>query len=289
MDWITSFQKAVDYVEDHLMEDLDAVDAAKKAYVSSYHFQRVFHILSGYTLGEYIRNRRLTLAASEIQTGESKIINIALKYGYETPESFSRAFTRFHGVPPSAARENGTVLKSLSRLSMKVILEGGSVMDYRIEEKSAFKLVARIEKQQVSNVQVAAFWDRCLADGTVETLRRLSATAEKIVIGMADGASFDGESYDYYIGTPFAGREVPNGYVIKEIPAQTWVLFRCVNLSDQDVNAEMFRKIYSEFFPTSEYNPKDCQLEVFPDDAQQYRDVVSEVWIAVEKKETRFR
>jgi AraC family transcriptional regulator len=285
MDWITGFQRAVDYLEEHLLQELDYDGIVKNAYVSSYHFQRVFHILSGYTLGEYIRNRRLTLAASEILAGQAKIIDIALKYGYETPESFSRAFTRFHGVLPSAARGSGTELKSMSRLSIKVILEGGSVMDYRIENKSAFLLLAKSEKQNVSNVQVPAFWDKCLEDGTVDTLRRLSTSEDKCLIGMADGSSFDGESYTYYVGTPFEGREAPEGYVIKEIPAQTWALFRCVNLSEQDVNAEMFRKIYSEFFPTSEYSPKEYQLEVFPDDALQYRDVACEVWIAVGKKE----
>jgi AraC family transcriptional regulator len=286
MDWMTGLQRAIDFIEDHLLEDLDFADIARNVYVSSAHFQRVFHILSGYTLGEYIRNRRLTLAASEILTSEARIIDIALKYGYETPESFSRAYARFHGIAPSASRENGADLKSMSRLAIKVILEGGSVMDYRIEEKSAFNMLSRFEKQRVSNVQIPAFWDKCLEDGTVDTLRKLSASKDKLVIGMADGASFDGEGYDYYIGTPFDGIIVPDGYVTKEIPVRTWAVFRCVKLSDQEVNTEMFGKIFSEYFPGSEYSPKDYQLEVFPDDALQYGDFVSEVWIAVEKKET---
>jgi AraC family transcriptional regulator len=244
----------------------------------------VFHILSGCTLSEYIRNRRLTLAASELLTGKPKIIDIALKYGYDTPESFSRAFLRFHGILPSAVKQGGTQLKSLSRLSIRIILEGGSVMDYRIEAKGAFFLLSRTEKQYTNNIQIPAFWDQCLKDGTIESLRKLSSSKEKSVIGMADGSSYNGESYDYHIGTPSVCNDIPAGFRIVEIPAGTWAIFRCVNLNDQDVNSEMFRKIYSEFFPTSDYNPRDYQLEVFPDDALEYRNNISEVWIAVEKK-----
>lgn len=244
----------------------------------------MFHILSGYTLSEYIRNRRLTLAASEILRGKTKIIDIALKYGYDTPESFSRAYSHFHGVSPSATKQIGIHLKSLSRLSIKILLEGGSVMDYRIEEKSAFILLSKAERQYTDNVQIPGFWDECSKDGTIDTLRKHSSSPEKSLIGMADGSSYNGESYVYYIGTPFVRIEIPDGFMTKEIPSRTWAIFRCVNLNNQDTNSEMFRKIFAEFFPTSDYTPKDYQLEVFPDDSLQYGNIVSEVWIAVEKK-----
>ena len=135
MDWITGLQKAVDYIEEHLTEDICYDDIAAESFSSSYHFQRVFSILCGFTIGEYIRCRRLSLAGAELAGGEIKVIDAALKYGYESPDSFAKAFQRFHGVLPSQARGSGVRLRSFSRLVLKFSLEGGRLMNYRIEEK----------------------------------------------------------------------------------------------------------------------------------------------------------
>lgn len=135
MDWITGLQRAINYVEEHLTEDIDYDAVAAQSFSSSYHFQRVFSILCGYTLGEYIRNRRLTLAGKELAAGETKVIDVALKYGYERPDSFAKAFQKFHGISPSQAKNNDAMLKSFSRLSVKLSLEGGNTMNYRIETK----------------------------------------------------------------------------------------------------------------------------------------------------------
>ena len=140
MEWITGIQNAINYIEDHLTEAIDYEQVARESFSSSYHFQRVFSILSGYTLGEYIRNRRLSLAATELATGKEKIIDVAAKYGYESPDSFSKAFQKFHGVTPSQARGSGVKLKNFSRLSLKISLEGGNVMDYRIVEMEELTL-----------------------------------------------------------------------------------------------------------------------------------------------------
>ncbi|MCD7752658.1 MAG: AraC family transcriptional regulator [Lachnospiraceae bacterium] len=135
MDWITGMQAAIDYIEDHITEDLDYDVIAARGFSSGYHFQRIFSLLCGMTLGEYIRNRRLSLAGAELAAGKIRVIDAALKYGYESPDSFAKAFHKFHGISPSAARMNGSSLKSFSRLTFKISLEGGSLMDYRIEEK----------------------------------------------------------------------------------------------------------------------------------------------------------
>ena len=134
MDWITGIQNAINYIEDHLTEEIDHELVARESFSSSYHFQRVFSILSGYTLGEYIRSRRLSLAGTELVTGKERVIDIAMKYGYESPDSFAKAFQKFHGITPSQARSSGAVLKNFSRLSFKITLEGGSIMNYRIVE-----------------------------------------------------------------------------------------------------------------------------------------------------------
>lgn len=135
MNWVTGIQNAVDYIEAHLTENIDYDIVAAQSFSSAYHFQRVFSILCGFTIGEYIRNRRLSLAGAELATGNVKVIDIALKYGYENPDSFAKAFQRFHGVLPSQARNSSCNLKSFSRLCFKISLEGGNDMNYRIEEK----------------------------------------------------------------------------------------------------------------------------------------------------------
>ena len=135
MEWVIGIQKAIDYIEDHITEELDYRTIAKVGFSSEYHFQRVFSILCGYPLGEYIRSRRLTLAGMELAADKSKVIDVAVKYGYDSPDSFTKAFTRFHGLPPSAAREPGVQLRSFTRLSIRIALEGGSSMNYRLEEK----------------------------------------------------------------------------------------------------------------------------------------------------------
>ena len=141
MDWITGMQKAIDYIEANLTEEIDYEKVAAESFSSSYHFQRVFSILCGYTLGEYIRLRRLSLAGAELANGKEKVIDIALKYGYDSPDSFAKAFQKFHGITPSQARADGSKLKSFSRLSIKISLEGGSIMNYRIETKPQFTLL----------------------------------------------------------------------------------------------------------------------------------------------------
>ena len=141
MDWIKGMQKAIDYIEENLTEEINYEKVAAESFSSSYHFQRVFSILCGYTLGEYIRLRRLSLAGAELANGKEKVIDIALKYGYDSPDSFAKAFQKFHGITPSQARADGSKLKSFSRLSIKISLEGGSIMNYRIETKPQFTLL----------------------------------------------------------------------------------------------------------------------------------------------------
>ena len=138
MDWIEGMQRALDYIEAHLEEEIDYGAAAREAASSPYHFQRVFSILCGYTLGEYIRMRRLTLAGAELAAGRIRVIDAAVKYGYDSPDSFAKAFKRFHGVNPGAAR--GASLQSFSPLRIKLSLEGASMMNYKIEEKPALTL-----------------------------------------------------------------------------------------------------------------------------------------------------
>lgn len=142
MNWITGIQRAINYIEDHVEDDIDIAAAAREAASPPFHFQRMFSMLTGITLGDYIRMRRLSLAADELRRGNEKTIDIALRFGYDTPESFSRAFQRFHGITPTEARHGGNV-RSFSRLSVKLTLYGGNLMDYRIEKRDAFSIICK--------------------------------------------------------------------------------------------------------------------------------------------------
>lgn len=139
MNWIEGIQNAIDYIEAHIYEDIDYGEVAHVACSSSYHFQRVFGIMCGITLGEYIRRRRLTLAGKELSEGR-KVTEVALKYGYDTPESFSRAFFKFHGVMPSRVKQ-GCALNSYSRLRLKIDLIGGTEMKYKLVQRPKRTLV----------------------------------------------------------------------------------------------------------------------------------------------------
>jgi len=279
MDLTKGIQKAIQYIEENILNDLDVKKIAGMAYVSPFHFQRLFLLLSGITLGEYIRNRRLTLAAADLQSGGHKIIDLAAKYGYDTPESFSRAFVRFHGILPSAAKAKGAVFKSFSPLSIKVSLKGGSVLTYYIEEMKGFRLIGKSVRHGEGYEAVAGLWQRCYADGTIQALSAYSTSPGKELIGLTDGSSFDGETQLYYVATICDKRTVPEGYAVKDIPARTWIKFICRDLTERHADAEIWQRIYSEYFPASDYVPDEYQMVVYPVGDGDYPETLGEVWV----------
>ena len=137
-------QQAINYMEEHICEDINYADVAKSVHMSSYNFHRTFSFIVGMTANEYIRKRRLTLAAMELQTTDISVIDAAYKYGYESPESFSKAFSRFHGSTPKQAKRKGAKLHLFNPLVLKIILEGGSIMDYRMEHRGSQQFIAMV-------------------------------------------------------------------------------------------------------------------------------------------------
>lgn len=289
MDWITGIQRAIDYVEDHITEEVDFEEAAKCAYSSSFHFQRIFSILCGFTLGEYIRCRRLSLAGSELLGSDKKVIDIAMRYGYDTPESFSRAFTRFHGVTPSQARAGHAALKSFSRLSVKLILNGGNTMDYRIETKEAFKLIMKKKRvsrnQELTAVEISEFWQQCGTDGTIDALCKYipeDNIFKNCIVGASFGKDATDEEFPYAIGAMYNGVPVEEeDLTVEEIPAHTYVVFPCVGKMPEAFQ-KLYQQIYSEFFPASEYQPcGGTDFEAYPSADVTSPDYRCEIWVAV--------
>lgn len=291
MDRVTGIQRAIDYIEEHLTDEIDYEAAARQACSSEFHFQRMFSMLVGYTLGDYIRQRRLSLAADELHRTDDKIIDIALRLGYDTPESFSRAFTRFHGITPTQARHGGNI-KSFSRLSVKLILDGGTLMDYRIEKRDAFKVICK--KKQVNKPQgdtatadISAFWGEVSGSGMMEKLCKY-ASFDNLhgVLGICFSGEMANDGFPYGIGAEYNGKPLEDeGFDIVELPAYTFAVFQCKGKMP-DAFKDTYKKICTEFFPqnsTYEYG-NGIELEVYPSNNVLDPDYSCEIWIAVNEK-----
>lgn len=292
MDWIKDLNSAIDYIENHITETLDYERIAREMNISSFYFQKIFSILCGYTVGEYIRWRRLALAGSDLLTTEEKIIDIALKYGYDTPEGFTRAFTRFHGVTPSAARNKSVNLKSFARLSITISLKGGDSMEYRIEKKSGFKIIAKTQRfSKIKDVQgredIPKFWTQCHKDGTVKKLFEISKKDGVLgsnIVGLCMEDSTVVKDFPYSIGAEYDGGEAPEGYTIYDIPEATWIIFNSTGKMPRAMQ-DLWHKIFAEFFPASDYKPYgNFDIELYTSGDNSSDDYHSEIWIAVEKK-----
>jgi len=282
LDWVESLNKALDYIEENLLENITCAAVADHVFISNAHLQRTFFSLTGLTLGEYIRNRRLTLAGQDLlkeNGGSAKVIDIALKYGYETPESFSKAFSRFHNVAPSQARRAGVSLKSYNRLTVKIIMEGGSIMDYRIEKKEAFPVIvmARVIGEDSSSA-IPAFWDEYMSQGMHSKVPG--------AMGVCGEMTAKGKEFKYGIGCPEEWvRELPDGFERWVIPANTWAVFKCVGAMPDAIQS-MWKKIYSEWLPQAKYElvQSPYEFEYYTEGDSQSPDYVSEIWIPVKEK-----
>ena len=290
MDWIIGLQRAIDYIEAHLTEPIDYEAVAAQSFSSSYHFQRVFSILCGFTVGEYIRCRRLSLAGTELAASDAKVIDVALKYGYESPDSFAKAFQKFHGILPSQARVCGNSLKSFSRLVLKFSLEGGSTMNYRIEEKEEMILTGykrrfvgvpgeREEQEKEMYVKTRAFQ---------YILQGLSGNTE---MNFDVITNIDDEGYDFYIANQLneysrnnlekdgiLGKEFARHFENIVIPKGTYAIFETERCSfPTTVFLDLRKKIASEWLPSSGY-----QLANAPE-------LVVTHWFRGEKRDQRYR
>ena len=287
MDWIRGIQSALDYIESHLADELDYAEIARAAACSGVYFQRIFGVLCGIPLGEYIRYRRLTLAGSELSATGARVIDIALKYGYESPESFARAFPKFHGITPSEAKRDGSRLRSFSPLSVQIILKGGSYMDYKIVEKPAFRVLEKVETHRIVDSEgvntIPDFWQRCHTDGTVARLLELTHD-RSFIYGVCHGDKpTDNKTFDYGIAALYDGPAV-EGFRVTEIPARTWMVFDCRGPMPEAM-AGIWHKLYSEFFPTSDYQPTyEMDIEAYTAGSMNSPDYKSEVWIPIMKK-----
>ncbi|WP_373844779.1 effector binding domain-containing protein [Clostridium sp.] len=282
MDWFSAMNNAVEYMEDNITEKLDIDKLAKIALSSTFHFQRMYHMITGVTIAEYIRRRRLTLATQDIISGE-KIINVAYKYGYETPEAFTKAFRKMHGISPSAAREPGANLKAYPKLSFHISIKGDKDMNYKIVDKGSFKVIGkqrRITMVDGENFkQVPEFWYDCMKDGSHQWI--CSRAGKLGVLGICK--DFGKDEFNYMIGVEEIKDTLPKGYISASIPAATWAVFESVGALPEAIQ-DLTRRIFTEWLPSTGYQ-HDCapELEVYPVGDTSSANYRCEIWIPIKK------
>ena len=285
MEWMAVIGNSIQYIEAHITEPLTIETIARAVNVSPFYFQKGFALLCGFTVSEYIRNRRLALAGNDLAATDEKVIDIALKYGYDSPDSFTKAFTRFHDVTPTAARRDGVLLKSFAPLKIRFSLEGGYLMDYKIVSKDAFTVLANaaVFPYEGAKARVPAFWQQHYAEGKGKTVMG--------TYGVNIDESMGQETFEYLIADSCdPGCEAPDGFVVRTIPAFTWAVFPCkgaLPVALQDVNS----RIFTEWLPAmKDYEFAAGYCVEYYDNPTKYakgtmdENYYSEVWIPVRKK-----
>ncbi len=286
MDWLNTMKNAIQYMEDRLDGEIDVEEAARAACSSKFHFQRMFHMLTGVTIAEYVRRRRLTLAAQDLNSSSTKVIDVALKYGYDSPESFAKAFQKLHGITPSSAREPGVKLKAYPRLSFHIALIGAKDMNYKIVDKEEFEVIGkliRVSCRDGENLRIIPqFWKESHEQGLIRQMEELSDMSDSYGICM----DFDStqEEMSYMIAIDRIEGALPTDWVEKVIPTATWAVFESVGAMPNAIQ-DVWQRIYSEWFPSMGYeHAGGPELEVYPAEDASDDNYRCEVWIPIKKK-----
>jgi AraC family transcriptional regulator len=303
MDWSERMNTAIDYIEENLVGELDINKAAEKAACSTFHFQRMFFAIIGVTPAEYVRRRRLTLAATELSSGREKVIDIAMKYGYDSPDAFTRAFRNVHGVTPTAAREPGVTLTAYPRISFHIELKGGTDMDYKIIEKPAFDVIVKSEKISAEIVHKFViipedwekfwwdYWEKFYKEKRGESLEKLSegkpgpvTGARYLAVTIIDSGM---KSFSYAVGIEKPDGPLPEDYEVISIPEATWAVFESIGPLPQAIH-DLEDKVFIEWFPSTRYeHDTKPEIEVYLPGDPKSQDYRCQFWEPVVKRNTK--
>jgi len=265
VDWQKCMNQALDYIEDNLSDDIDYSVAAQYMNCSVWEFQRIFSFMAQVPLSEYIRRRRLTLAAHDIQVGKDKIIDVALRYGYDSPASFSRAFNHMHGTTPKSARNDGVTLKVFPRLIFQFILKGVAPMEYKVEQKEAFQVIGRTKRMSTANDkfhgEIGALWREWNSTKMYEKFCGKYAKDEGHDMCVSITAE-KSEDFDYTIGFIYNGTENTDGFDIVNVPGGSWVVFTIPDEYKKNVG-EFMGRCMTEYLPAAGYSLTGVEVEYF--------------------------
>ena len=292
---IQLMQQAICYMEEHINEDINYAEVAKSVYMSNYNFHRMFRFIAGMTANEYIRNRRLTLAAQDLQSTDISVIDAAYKYGYESPESFSKAFSRFHGSTPKQAKQKGAKLHLFNPLVIKISLEGGSIMDYRMEHRERQRFIALVRSfpneitGDDNDTSIPDFWTECYEKNLIEPMKLLRAEGKRDLYGLCSPVKDSETHFQYGIGimidedTDPAGVEtlINDGYSIWETEPADYAVFQCFG-PDGYCLGETWSKFFKEFTPQTGYvQTDDTDYEIYFENGES--GLFCELWVPVKK------
>lgn len=290
MNMLKNMNDALQYIEEHLEDDIDFGKVAMLAGVSEYHFRKLFSYLSGMSLGTYIRNRRLSKAVFDLQQGQERVVDIAVKYGYDSADGFSRAFREWSGINPSDVK-NSTAFKAFPRLAFQLTLQGGMDMDYRIIEKEAFKLVGITKRVPIvfegQNPEIMKLAQSLTAEQR-ERLQRMRNTDVKTVVNASfhfdEGRMEEKGQLDHLIGSITTLEQDFGEFDVIAVPAGTWATFSTDGPFPQALQ-EMWGKIFSEWLPSSNLELVDGPEISFNGDFSDPQNVYSEIWIPVKHRD----
>ncbi|CEO26328.1 AraC family transcriptional regulator [Paraclostridium sordellii] len=282
MEWLDKLNEALQYIEGNLDGEIKYEKAANIACCTTYHFQRMFSYIAGTPLSEYIRNRRLTKAALDLQNGE-KVIDVAIRYGYESPTAFNRAFQKIHNVSPSVAQKEGTFLKAYPPISFKITIKGVEEMEYRIVKKEEMRIVgakALLEKNVEENFNtVPMLWQEVAQSGKIMEIVSLMGPDSKGVLGVSACMDYL-DKWEYYIAVE-TDKEAPKGLEEYTIPACTWAVFPGEGQMPTAIQ-DIEKRAITEWLPTSGYEYADApDIELYLN--QDPMNSKFEVWIPIRK------
>ena len=285
MEWAEAISAAINYIESHITDNITLSDVANHVNISPFYFQKGFSILCGYSIAEYVRNRRMALAGEELITSDITVMELAMKYGYDSPDSFTKAFSRFHGYTPQTVRKNKTMIKTFAPLKITISLKGGCIMEYKIVKKEAFTILGASKEFSYENPkqEIPLFWQEHYASGKGEYVCGM--------FGINIDPQWGSEKFEYLIADVYnPAVDIPEGLTVKTIPAFTWAVFPCRGALPnalQDVNT----KIFSEWLPALqdyEFAAGYCvEMYDIPDkypNGTSDENYYTEIWIPVKKK-----
>ena len=284
MDWVKKLNNVIDYIEKNLTNEISYDYIAKLARCSIYNFQRMFSYIADKSLAEYIRNRRLTMAAFDLLNTKERILDISLKYGYESQDSFTRAFKSFHGVLPSTVRTQTVNLKSCPKLSFQIRIEGTNEMEYRVEKLSDFTIIGVTKRVNKYNIftEVDNIWNDCIEKGYSDKFEEISYGSHiSGCVGITRGYNDDGEEMLYTLGA--VNYNNIDNCDIKELDKlqyteSMWIVFQAKGQMP-DVIEEFYKIFYTKWLPSSGF-----ELGHMPNIVRYLDNDNHEIWISVNKK-----
>lgn len=282
MDWLERLNCSLDYIEENLDKEISIRKTSEIACCSEYHYQRMFSFITDISLGEYIRRRRLTLAAYELQNGNNTVISIGLKYGYNSPTAFTRAFANMHGINPNEAKKRGVSLKSYPRISFQISIKGEGALVYRIEEKESFRLVGIKEtvlNDGIYNFQrIPQMWNEAHQNGMVQKIFELSNRNPCGMMGAV--TNYIDATIDYYIAVS-NDKDLPENMTELIVEKSMWAVFPCIG---RHTIQPTWKRIYGEWFPSSGFeHTGGTEIEWYSEEDTASEDYLSEIWIPIKR------